>query len=121
MCDEFKDIKGEQSFIFKNYIPPFIHSFSLHPYSQRHTHTIQKMSTPEQPSAPAASTTNSSNRKPKVIIAGGGLGGLTLAILLHKANIDFEVLERAKEVKPLGEKKSTKSWYLSHGSLYFKQ
>ncbi|KAG0360517.1 hypothetical protein BG005_010541 [Podila minutissima] len=60
------------------------------------------MSTPEQPSAPADSTTNSSNRKPKVIIAGGGLGGLTLAILLHKANIDFEVLERAKEVKPLG-------------------
>ncbi|KAF9280204.1 hypothetical protein BGZ74_002655, partial [Mortierella antarctica] len=60
------------------------------------------MSTPEQPTAPAASTTNSSNRKPKVIIAGGGLGGLTLAILLHKANIDFEVLERAKEVKPLG-------------------
>ncbi|KAG0342758.1 hypothetical protein BG000_001618 [Podila horticola] len=58
------------------------------------------MSTPE-PIAPVATITTSP-RKPKVIIAGGGLGGLTLAILLHKANIDFEVLERAKEVKPLG-------------------
>ncbi|KAG0039334.1 hypothetical protein BGZ82_008663 [Podila clonocystis] len=51
------------------------------------------MSAPEPTSSP---------RKLKVIIAGGGLGGLTLAILLHKANIEFEVLERAKEVRPLG-------------------
>ncbi|KAG0011321.1 hypothetical protein BGZ82_003050 [Podila clonocystis] len=40
--------------------------------------------------------------KPNVIISGGGIGGLTLAILLHKANIPFLVLERAKEIKPLG-------------------
>ncbi|KAG0012715.1 hypothetical protein BGZ82_002449 [Podila clonocystis] len=40
--------------------------------------------------------------KPKVLISGGGIGGLTLAILLHKANIPFLVLERAKEIKPLG-------------------
>ncbi|KAG0013190.1 hypothetical protein BGZ82_002272 [Podila clonocystis] len=39
---------------------------------------------------------------PKVLISGGGIGGLTLAILLHKANIPFLVLERAKEIKPLG-------------------
>ncbi|KAF9315549.1 hypothetical protein BG003_002902, partial [Podila horticola] len=40
--------------------------------------------------------------KPSVIISGGGISGLTLAILLHKANIPFLVLERAKEIKPLG-------------------
>ncbi|KAG0343539.1 hypothetical protein BG004_005232, partial [Podila humilis] len=37
-----------------------------------------------------------------VIISGGGIGGLTLAILLYKANIPFIVLERAHEIKPLG-------------------
>ncbi|KAF9021111.1 hypothetical protein BGZ52_001990 [Haplosporangium bisporale] len=58
------------------------------------------MSTPE-PIAPVASATNASPRKPKVLIAGGGIGGLTLAILLKKAGVNFEVLERAKEVKPL--------------------
>ncbi|KAG0341091.1 hypothetical protein BG005_003068, partial [Podila minutissima] len=40
--------------------------------------------------------------KPSVLISGGGIGGLTLALLLHKANIPFLVLERAKEIKPLG-------------------
>lgn len=40
--------------------------------------------------------------KPKVLISGAGLGGLTLAILLHKAKIPFLVFEKAYEVKPLG-------------------
>lgn len=40
--------------------------------------------------------------KPKVLISGAGLGGLTLAILLKKAKIPFLVFERAHEVKPLG-------------------
>ncbi|KAG0007621.1 hypothetical protein BGZ80_004439, partial [Entomortierella chlamydospora] len=45
-------------------------------------------------------TPNPSN--PKIIIAGAGLGGLTLAILLEKASIDYEILERATALKPLG-------------------
>ncbi|KAF8942579.1 hypothetical protein BGZ47_006340 [Haplosporangium gracile] len=40
---------------------------------------------------------------PKVLIAGAGLGGLSLGILLHKAGIPFEIFERAAEVKPLGK------------------
>ncbi|KAF9999145.1 hypothetical protein BGZ80_006633, partial [Entomortierella chlamydospora] len=45
-------------------------------------------------------TPNPSN--PKIIITGAGLGGLTLAILLEKASIDYEILERATVLKPLG-------------------
>ncbi|KAF9407894.1 hypothetical protein BGZ94_002524 [Podila epigama] len=41
-------------------------------------------------------------RKPKVLIAGGGLGGLMLAILLHKAEIHFEVFEKSHDIKPFG-------------------
>jgi cation diffusion facilitator CzcD-associated flavoprotein CzcO len=40
--------------------------------------------------------------KPRVLIAGAGLGGLTLAILLKKAGIPFEIFERQEELKPLG-------------------
>lgn len=41
-------------------------------------------------------------KRPKVLIVGAGLGSLTLGMLLHKANIPFEIYERAPEVKPLG-------------------
>ncbi|KAF9129138.1 hypothetical protein BGW39_004445 [Mortierella sp. 14UC] len=45
-----------------------------------------------------------SDRKnvPHVLISGGGLGGLMLALLLEKAGISYLILERAKEVKSLG-------------------
>ncbi|KAF9966689.1 hypothetical protein BGZ70_001588 [Mortierella alpina] len=39
---------------------------------------------------------------PKVLIVGAGLGGVTLAILLEKAGVPYEVFERAATVKPLG-------------------
>lgn len=37
-----------------------------------------------------------------VVIAGGGIGGLTLALALHSAGIDCTVLEAAAEIRPLG-------------------
>ncbi|KAG0030242.1 hypothetical protein BGZ82_007514 [Podila clonocystis] len=40
--------------------------------------------------------------KPKVLIVGAGLGGVTLGILLERAGIPFQIYERANEVKPLG-------------------
>ncbi|KAH7056121.1 hypothetical protein BKA57DRAFT_500473 [Linnemannia elongata] len=40
-------------------------------------------------------------KRPKVLIVGAGLAGLTLGMLLHKADIPFEIYERAAEIKPL--------------------
>jgi 2-polyprenyl-6-methoxyphenol hydroxylase-like FAD-dependent oxidoreductase len=37
-----------------------------------------------------------------VLIAGGGIGGLTLALMLHRKGIGCRVLEAASEVRPLG-------------------
>lgn len=37
-----------------------------------------------------------------ILIAGGGIGGLTLALMLHARGIEAEVFEAAAEVKPLG-------------------
>ncbi|KAK5796950.1 hypothetical protein F5H01DRAFT_330670 [Linnemannia elongata] len=41
-------------------------------------------------------------KRPKVLIVGAGLGGLTLGMLLHKAGIPFDIYDKAPEVKPLG-------------------
>jgi 2-polyprenyl-6-methoxyphenol hydroxylase-like FAD-dependent oxidoreductase len=46
----------------------------------------------------------------KVLIAGAGLGGVTLAILLEKAQIDYELFESAPQVSPLGKTKQT--WFI---------
>ncbi len=37
-----------------------------------------------------------------ILIAGGGIGGLTLALMLHQRGIACHVLEAAAEIKPLG-------------------
>ena len=37
-----------------------------------------------------------------VLIAGGGIGGLTLALMLHRKGIGCQVMEAAAEVRPLG-------------------
>ncbi len=38
----------------------------------------------------------------RVIIAGGGIGGLTAALALHAAGIEAEVYEASAEIRPLG-------------------
>ncbi|WP_064198582.1 MULTISPECIES: flavin-dependent oxidoreductase [Emticicia] len=38
----------------------------------------------------------------KVIIIGGGIGGLTTALSLHEAGFEVKVFESVKEIKPLG-------------------
>ncbi|KAG0035933.1 hypothetical protein BGZ82_004917 [Podila clonocystis] len=49
-----------------------------------------------------SSETEVNLKKPKVLIVGAGIGGITLGILLAKAGIEFAIYERAQEVKPLG-------------------
>ncbi|KAK3817308.1 MAG: hypothetical protein J3Q66DRAFT_387928 [Benniella sp.] len=49
---------------------------------------------------------------PKVIIAGAGLGGLFLAILLERARIPYHIYERAAVAKPLGATLSISSHIL---------
>lgn len=46
-------------------------------------------------------TTEPSTR-PKVLIVGAGIGGMTLGMLLTKAGVPFDIYERAAAVKPLG-------------------
>jgi 5-methylphenazine-1-carboxylate 1-monooxygenase len=38
----------------------------------------------------------------KIIIAGGGIGGLVASLSLHKAGFEVKVFESVKEIKPLG-------------------
>lgn len=40
--------------------------------------------------------------EPKILIAGGGVGGLTLALELHRLGMSAEVFESTREIKPLG-------------------
>ncbi|KAK5827751.1 hypothetical protein F5H01DRAFT_332179 [Linnemannia elongata] len=41
------------------------------------------------------------DRPPRVLIAGAGLAGLFLGILLEKAGIPYEIFERSAEIRPL--------------------
>ncbi|WP_428490035.1 flavin-dependent oxidoreductase [Rhodopila sp.] len=38
----------------------------------------------------------------RIIIAGGGIGGLTLALMLHQRGLDCQVNEAAAELRPMG-------------------
>jgi 2-polyprenyl-6-methoxyphenol hydroxylase-like FAD-dependent oxidoreductase len=48
-------------------------------------------------------TTTDSQQPFKVIIAGGSVAGLTLANMLERAGIDFEVLEKREVAPQLGQ------------------
>ncbi|KAG0327047.1 hypothetical protein BG004_002844, partial [Podila humilis] len=41
-------------------------------------------------------------KKPVVLIAGGGIGGLTLGLALQRAGIEFFILERSANIKHVG-------------------
>ncbi|KAF9403875.1 hypothetical protein BGX21_008441 [Mortierella sp. AD011] len=43
-----------------------------------------------------------SSSKPKILIVGAGLGGLTLAILLERAGIDYQIYEKSTTLKTPG-------------------
>ncbi|KAG0047058.1 hypothetical protein BGZ83_007801 [Gryganskiella cystojenkinii] len=55
-----------------------------------------------QAATPSTSSVSTPPTRPKVLIVGAGLGGLTLALLLEKAGIPYIVFERATAVKHLG-------------------
>ncbi|RJE89407.1 flavin-dependent oxidoreductase [Paracoccus onubensis] len=38
----------------------------------------------------------------KILIAGGGIGGLTLALMLHERGIDAHIFEQSREIRELG-------------------
>ncbi|KAF9897786.1 hypothetical protein BX616_004986, partial [Lobosporangium transversale] len=42
------------------------------------------------------------DNKPTVLIVGAGIAGLTLAILLEKAGVPYQIYDRMTEIKPLG-------------------
>ncbi|ORZ05135.1 hypothetical protein BCR41DRAFT_425599 [Lobosporangium transversale] len=51
---------------------------------------------------PAANDYLKSTKKPKVLIVGAGIGGLTLGALLEKAGVPYEIYDRMVGIRPLG-------------------
>ncbi|KAF9122974.1 hypothetical protein BGW39_009371 [Mortierella sp. 14UC] len=51
---------------------------------------------------PSAATSDSIQERLRVLIVGGGIGGLMLGLMLERASIDYVILERSSEMRPLG-------------------
>ncbi|KAK5827744.1 hypothetical protein F5H01DRAFT_332162 [Linnemannia elongata] len=65
------------------------------------------MSAPSETSQPIPSTSSTMpavtlDKSPHVLIAGAGLAGLFLGILLERAGISYEIFERSSEPRPHG-------------------
>ncbi|KAG0040747.1 hypothetical protein BGZ82_010565 [Podila clonocystis] len=74
---------------------------ALRPSSSRESTINSTHSSTTSQSIPA-SCEKSAVTKATVIIVGSGIGGLTLAALLERAGIEYQIFERAAKVKPLG-------------------
>ncbi|KAG0342055.1 hypothetical protein BG000_007093 [Podila horticola] len=48
------------------------------------------------------STTSGDSDRPKVLIVGAGLAGLTLGMILQKSDIPYEIFESAPAIRPVG-------------------
>ncbi|KAG0341477.1 hypothetical protein BG004_006018 [Podila humilis] len=68
----------------------------------RHDDSIPQPKSTAKPVVPMTRAEYEDIAKPRVLIAGGGIAGLTLASLLYRAGIAVTVLERAKVIMPLG-------------------
>ncbi|KAG0070104.1 hypothetical protein BGZ89_001412 [Linnemannia elongata] len=51
---------------------------------------------------PSTSTSDTTPDRLRVLIVGGGIGGLMLGLMLERASIDYVILERSSEIRPLG-------------------
>jgi cation diffusion facilitator CzcD-associated flavoprotein CzcO len=58
--------------------------------------------------------------RPRVLIVGAGLGGLTLSLLLEKAGIPYTILERSAAIKPLGNIQKKKRMQVSSFAASFR-
>lgn len=58
-----------------------------------------------------SATTNTDNPRPKILIVGAGIGGLTLAALLQHTGYDFEIFEREHEIAPSGRRETALMLY----------
>ncbi|KAF9912938.1 hypothetical protein EC991_007552 [Linnemannia zychae] len=52
--------------------------------------------------SPSTTTSESTPERLRVLIVGGGIGGLMLGLMLEQASIDYVILERSSEIRPLG-------------------